>query len=189
MKSLKLTGKEFTFMSQDIRIIRGLAQEHGVSEEAVKEIYRALVQGRGSMAQFSHPDLGGSGQWMSSGMIMLGDMFNNSLKAKVDSLCRALASQAANANFSQAYSQPISDSSWWPKEFSNPTSAGAQNNVRYAYFSNNNALVIDSGGTISVYDTTGFTITGFSQQQSSFGTFSFSSTSGTVMLSHLPKRY
>ncbi|MFM8524351.1 MAG: hypothetical protein ACKOCM_01815, partial [Cyanobacteriota bacterium] len=50
---------------------------------------------------FNHPELGGSGQWMASGMMMIGDMFNNGLKARVDGLCRdvsaVLASQARAA--------------------------------------------------------------------------------------------
>ena len=40
---------------------------------------RALMEGNGSQAQFSHPDLGGMGQWSQGGMIMVGDMFNEGL--------------------------------------------------------------------------------------------------------------
>lgn len=43
------------------------------------------------MAQFDHPELGGKGQWMQGGMVMVGDMFNHALKAKVTELCTALA--------------------------------------------------------------------------------------------------
>ena len=43
------------------------------------------------MAQFTHPELGGSGQWMQGGMTMVGDMFNNALKAQVDGLCAELS--------------------------------------------------------------------------------------------------
>ena len=38
-----------------------------------------------------HPDLGGMGQWSQGGMVMVGDMFNNALKARVDALCAELA--------------------------------------------------------------------------------------------------
>jgi hypothetical protein len=48
------------------------------------------------MAQFNHPEFGGSGQWMRGGMIMLGDMFNNSLKNSVGGLCQELAHLIAN---------------------------------------------------------------------------------------------
>jgi hypothetical protein len=44
------------------------------------------------MAQFSHPDLGGRGQWSAGGMTMIGDMFNDALKTKVKQLCSELAS-------------------------------------------------------------------------------------------------
>ena len=43
------------------------------------------------MAQFSHPEFGGSGQWMAGGAIMISDMFNNALKARVDALCNELS--------------------------------------------------------------------------------------------------
>jgi hypothetical protein len=45
----------------------------------------ALQRSGGGQAQFGHPDLGGMGQWM-PGMLMIGDMFNSGLKARVDSL-------------------------------------------------------------------------------------------------------
>ncbi len=47
----------------------------------------AVLNGNGSMAQFNHPEFGGSGQWMKGGMLMLGDMFNYSLKGSIDALC------------------------------------------------------------------------------------------------------
>jgi len=51
----------------------------------------ALEQGNGRQAQFNHPDLGGMGQWSQGGMIMVGDMFNQGLKYRVDALCNELA--------------------------------------------------------------------------------------------------
>ena len=68
-----------------------VAERHQVSPEAVAELLRALAAGHGTQAQFSHPDLGGMGQWSRGGMIMVGDMFNNALKAKVDALCTELS--------------------------------------------------------------------------------------------------
>src|SRR5260370_4865293 len=63
---------------------------HSVSTDAVRTILRALRSGSGTMAQFSHSDFGGMSQW-SPGMTMVGDMFNNSLKSKLDALCTELA--------------------------------------------------------------------------------------------------
>src|SRR3954469_25058259 len=57
------------------RIIQNIAQRHGISADAALTLLRALVAGQGTMAQFSHPDLGGMGQWSEGGMIMVGDMF------------------------------------------------------------------------------------------------------------------
>jgi hypothetical protein len=56
----------------------------------------SVINGNGSMAQFNHPEFGGSGQWMRGGMIMLGDMFNNGLKNSVSNLCQELANLVAN---------------------------------------------------------------------------------------------
>jgi hypothetical protein len=70
--------------------INDLAQRYGVSTDAVMVLLQALIKGNGTMAQFNHPELGGSGQWLQGGMTMVGDMFNHSLKAKVDGLCTEL---------------------------------------------------------------------------------------------------
>src|SRR4051812_15452121 len=70
--------------------LQQLARKHGVSESAVSELFSALQRGGGGMAQFDHVELGGYGQWMRNGMIMIGDMFNHALKAKVDALCQDL---------------------------------------------------------------------------------------------------
>ena len=56
----------------------------------------SVVNGNGAMAQFSHPEFGGSGQWMRGGMIMVSDMFNNHLKARIDGLCNELSGLVAN---------------------------------------------------------------------------------------------
>src|SRR4051812_2019126 len=68
-----------------------LAAGYGVSHEAVLTLFDALIAGHGTMAQFSHPELGGMGQWTRGGMIMIGDLFNSALRAKVNDLCRELA--------------------------------------------------------------------------------------------------
>ncbi len=69
------------------KIIAGLAQRYGIAFESAKMMLDAVARGGGSMAQFNLPEFGGSGQWMRGGMTMIGDMFNNSLKATVDNLC------------------------------------------------------------------------------------------------------
>ena len=81
-----------------------LAQRYGVSTEAVVTLLYALMRGHGTMAQFDHRELGGRGQWMPGGMVMVGDMFNQALKATVDGLCVDLASLLVAADLVQAAS-------------------------------------------------------------------------------------
>ena len=77
-------------------LIERVSIRHSVSTDAVRTILRALRSGGGTMAQFSHSDFGGMSQW-SPGMTMVGDMFNNSLKSKLDALCTELAAYVAQA--------------------------------------------------------------------------------------------
>jgi hypothetical protein len=81
--------------SDDGFIVR-VSIRHSVSADAVRTILRALRTGGGTMAQFSHPEFGGMSQW-SPGMSMVGDMFNNSLKSKLDAVCTELAAYVAQA--------------------------------------------------------------------------------------------
>ena len=82
--------------------ITELARRYGVSTEAVLTLFYALVHGHGTMAQFDHRELGGRGQWMQGGMVMVGDMFNQALKATVDGLCADLASLLVDSHLVQA---------------------------------------------------------------------------------------
>src|SRR5215213_9076019 len=67
-----------------------IAARHGVSPDAALALVRAMAAGRGVMAQFNHPELGGMGQWLRSGMVMVGDMFDTGLKLRVGALCAEL---------------------------------------------------------------------------------------------------
>jgi hypothetical protein len=78
------------------QIINNIAQRYNFSSDAVFSMLLSVINGNGSMAQFNHPEFGGSGQWMRGGMIMLGDMFNNGLKNSVGGLCQELANLVAN---------------------------------------------------------------------------------------------
>ncbi len=60
-------------------VVRQMAQKHGVSEDAAAHMLMAIQNGNGTMAQFNHPEFGGSGQWMRGGMTMVSDLFNNQL--------------------------------------------------------------------------------------------------------------
>src|SRR6202011_1834420 len=88
--------ERFTIMKATVtpeaeNAITDVAQRHGLSREAVLAMLYAIHVGGGTMAQFSIPELGGSGQWMQGGMTMVGgNMFDNALRARVDALCGEL---------------------------------------------------------------------------------------------------
>ncbi len=195
------------------RVIDGLVQRHGFSPEATEHMLFAVLNGNCQMAQFSHWEFGGSGQWMRGGMTMIGDMFNNQLKGRVDSLCSDIAStlnshgvlfqsgsfQSQSQGSDQSQRQdvgpqpspsnlfvPNPSENWWPQDLGRPNATGSQNQMRYAYFGDARRLAVKTGDSVWVYDTLNHQIGGFSQQQGGSGGISFSSQFGTVELSSLP---
>ncbi|TWU10700.1 hypothetical protein Poly21_46060 [Allorhodopirellula heiligendammensis] len=195
------------------QLVQNLSQRHGVSPEAVTHMLIAVQNGNGSMAQFNHPEFGGSGQWMRGGMTMVSDLFNNQLKFRVDSLCSDISnelanhqttpmfgsfqSQSQNGSSQQAQSagslgavnslfEPDPEQNWWPQDLGTPNAVGSQNSIRYAYFASARRLAVSTGGDVWVYDTGNHQIGGFSQQQGVGGSITFSSQFGTVDLSTLP---
>ena len=81
---------------------------------------------------------------------------------------------------------PGMSGNWWPADLGAPSSTGAQNSVRYAYFPLARRLAIDLNGRVTVYDTLDHQIGGFSQQQSVGGSISFNSQYGLVDVASLP---
>jgi hypothetical protein len=180
------------------------AQRHGFSPEAALTAWHALTAGRGAMAQFDHPELGGVGQWAPGGMTMVGDMFNHGLKARVDALCSELAGQMQRQGAArvveptqfqtQSQGHPIgagfgsgfAAGDWWPAELGTPASSGAQNGLRYAYFPGNRRLAIQRNGRLELFDTGDHRISGVSQQQSGAAQAPvFSSDQGEVRVTDL----
>jgi hypothetical protein len=170
--------------------IQIVASTHGFSADAVRHLAHALLAGRGTMAQFSHPELGGSGQWMRGGMIMIGDMFNHGLKARVEALCNDLAQRlrADPAALGAAAVPPFPTAAgWWPAELGQPAAVGGQNDLAYAYFPAQGRLAIRYGDSLIIYDTAGHTISGFSQQQQpGLQGLYFSSQRGMIAVVALP---
>src|SRR6478752_7488135 len=102
-----------------------LAQRYRVSDGAVRALLDAVIRGGGAMAQFSHPELGGSGQWMRGGMTMVGDMFNSGLQSTVSGICSELSSLMASgqALVTPAAARSAADGTfgsfggdWWPTD-------------------------------------------------------------------------
>jgi len=182
--------------------IADIARRHGLSREAVLSMLFAMHVGGGTMAQFSIPELGGSGQWMQGGMTMVGgNMFDNALKARVDALCGELAQLLATT----AVFPP--SATWWPANLGVPSSVGGQNTVRYAIFPSTRRLAIQINGVTKVFDTGEHHIGGVQQQQGgggmqqqqqgggvqqqqpggAYGSVTFTSEFGTFDVSSLPE--
>lgn len=170
--------------------IAEIAQRHGLSQEAVLSMLVALRIGGGTMAQFSIPELGGNGQWMRGGMTMVGNMFDNALKARVDALCNELAHLlATTAVFPAAPPHSpaaFASNNWWPADLGIPSSVGGQNEVRYAFFPGTRRLAIHINGVTRVFDTGEHQIGGVQQQQGAgYSSVSFTSQFGTFGVSSL----
>jgi Short C-terminal domain len=187
---------------EGLRAVTDVARRNGFSLDAALAVLGALAQGNGRQAQFDHPDLGGMGQWSQGGMIMVGDMFNQGLKHRVDALCNELAGllrsqPRAEAGYFQSQNQSGGDgvslfaagtgaaTSWWPEGLGVPSSTGAQNDVRYAYFPGPRRLATEQGGQVRLYDTGEHRIAGFSQQQGSDRSLTFTSQFGLVRVADL----
>ena len=166
-----------------------LARKHGVSVAAVEVLQDALRRGGGRQAQFSHPDLGGMGQWSAGGMTQIGAMFNTALKDKVNALCSELAQRGADEP-APAKAASASDTSrqedWWPENLGRPSASGSQNGMRYACFPDAHRVVVEQAGNVTVYDSGDHRIGGVSQSQSGSQELRFSSQNGTVSASDLP---
>lgn len=148
--------------------IEEIAARHGFSADAARAAYAALQYGGYSQAQFNHPELGGMVQWMSGGMMMIGDMFNDGLKWRVGALLTDLsqhrepapagAPHGGNWGFAQSFN-------WWPAEFGSPASSGSQNDMAYAWFPQSGKLLIKLSGDVFSFDTGNLSIYGVQQQQ------------------------
>lgn len=192
---------------EGLRIVNDLAIRHNFSLDAITHMLCAVQNGNASMAQFNHPEFAGGGQWMSGGMTMIGDMFNQQLKGRIELLCQDIAdvisrypgglmpgsfqsqSQGSSSNSmhrSSPFFEPDPSLQWWPEELGTPASLGNQNNVGYAYFPNLQRLAVRTGDQVWVYDTMQHQIGGFSQQQGLDGSISFSSQFGVIHLGSLP---
>ena len=193
------------------------ASRHGFSPAAGEAMAEAIFAGNGRMAQFGHPDLGGMGQWSRGGMLMIGDMFNNGLKARVGSLAEDIAAALGDGRIAPDAAAPgersageegsadavsslpsagglraegaprLGGDAWWPRELGSPGSSGAQNGRRYAVFPDKRRLAVERDGRIMFYDTGEHRIGGVSQAQGGSDTLRFTSQLGSVDLADLPE--
>ncbi|TDB67919.1 SHOCT domain-containing protein [Arundinibacter roseus] len=161
-------------------IIRTMAAKHGVSETTISTLLNGLQLSGGRQVQFSIPELGGMGQWQ-NGMVMIGDMFNSGLKNKVNALCTELAQLISSLPKEETERTHTTD-----KEGVAATFKGSQNDSRYSYYAAEKRLVIEHEGKRTIYDTTGYPLTGVQQSQSGIERrLSFTFPGGTVWLNDL----
>lgn len=175
-----------TLTSDSLALVTDIAGRHGFGEAAGRAMAEALLASRGSMAQFNHADLGGMGQWSQGGMLMIGDMFNNGLKARVAALAQDLSSALASGDL--VITAPIGasgTSQWWPDALGSPSSVGSQNGRRYAVFPETRRVAIDDGGRVRIYDSADHRIGGVSQQQGGASTLSFGTDRGQISVADL----
>ncbi len=178
--------------SDERAAIKKLAHKYRLNEGAVAHLLDALQRGSGAAAQFNHPELGGMGQWMAGGMLMIGDWNNHALKATIAQLCAELAPLAARPAATPGGGLPAfagfgAERPWWPAELGAPTASGAQNGVRYAYFAAARRLALEVAGRVTLYDTLDHQISGVAQQQGAATTLSFRSQLGVVSPGQLPR--
>jgi len=177
---------------EGLRRVVEAGARHGFGPEASAVMWHAVAAGYGRMAQFQHPEFGGPGQWMQGGMVMVGDMFDHTLKARVSSLCTELTELLAEQPDAIKDTHPAASivsarGSWWPAELKGPASSGAQNDLRYAWFPSQRRLAIERGGRVEIYDTGDHVIGSVAQQQGDLHSLSFTSQHGTVDLARLKR--
>ncbi len=170
--------------------IAAIASRHKLSPSAVQALAESLARGNGAGAQWSHPDLGGMGQWLRGGMLQIGEMFNHELKSRVAAAIADLLAIDADRGRdavgpTSAMAAGAGSSAWWPNAFGHPSSTGAQNGMRYACFPDARRLVVSRDGRITVYDTGSHRLTGFSQAQGEAQVLAFSGPDGRVTLDDL----
>ncbi|WP_062014346.1 hypothetical protein [Aureimonas sp. AU4] len=166
--------------------IETLGLKHGFSREAVSVLAEAMRRSGGTQAQFSHPELGGMGQWSQGGMLMIGAMNDHALKARVAALAEDLSKGTVGRQSTSPGSATPPNTSDWPSEFGSPSATGSQNGVRYAVFREERRLAIERDGHLTVYDTQDHVVAGAAQSQGRGTALRLSSQHGDIDIETLP---
>jgi hypothetical protein len=77
--------------------------------------------------------------------------------------------------------------SWWPEDLGQPSTSGAQDGARYAFFPEKRRLLVEREGKLATYDTGEHHISGVSQANGPTGSLAFSSQNGAVKLDELKR--
>ncbi len=167
-------------------VVADIAARYSLSTDSVLCMLAAVHEGDGMMAQFDCPELGGWGQWMQGGMVMISDPLDQNMRAAVDGVCDELSKALATNRLFATAPPGGSHSAWWPAELGAPSSTGSQDGTRYAVFPNQRRLVVEREGRATVYDTLDHRIDAISQQQGGAGSLAFGDTHGAIDLASLP---
>lgn len=162
--------------------LHSIARKHGFSRTAAQVVLAALRAGRGQIARFDYPELGGAGQWIRGGTLTLADPLTPGLKTRVAAFIEEIAS------LPEAIVSKPPATRWWPEELGTPSCLGGQNHVYYAYFPSHSRLAVDDHGVVTLYCTEGLRINGFGHaSQGDAGNLYLITTKGTVRLSDLTR--
>ena len=74
---------------------------------------------------------------------------------------------------------------WWPDDLGEPSTAGSQNEMRYAFFPDKRRLLIERDGKLTTYDSADHRISGVSQQHGNTRSVAFADQNGSVELDDL----
>ncbi|GAB4120142.1 MAG: hypothetical protein OHK0057_26060 [Thermoflexibacter sp.] len=164
--------------------LKEIAMKYDLSLGAVIMLFSGLQNTQGNQVQFNHPELGGVGQWQ-AGMIMIGDMFNHALKAKINELCHELALIVKKEQKATPKKSVIKN---FDAIYGTPALKGTQNDLKYAYYPAKDIFIIEQYGKLEKYSTEGYQVTGISQQQNYFSQDLIIQTDkGNITLSMLTK--
>ena len=178
-------------MSDGKADVAAVAQRHGSARAPVAS-FTSARSGGGRQAQFSHPELGGMGQW-SGGMTQIGDMFNDALKAKVSAFCQEMSAHAPGARAAQNVYEGgrrrrpgrcAARTAGGPRARPTHVVRGAEQH-ELRLLPGQAPARLSRDGRVTVYDTGEHRLTGFSQQQPGTGDFAFAGQSGPVALHEL----
>ncbi len=152
-------------MSSQGDYITQQAREYAMSEATVSALYAALQRSGGVSASFDIDELGGKGRWTRRSIDLGSD--DPQLVRRVNQLCTTLADRIRRdspANPSPVKTVPIympgsfRPHTWWPRNKGAPTLSGQAGPVHYAYFADDDRLLIMQRGNIRTFDASGYEI-------------------------------
>lgn len=173
------------------QIVKDLIFRYYISEEAVLHLLFALVRGNGVIAQFSHPELGGIGQWRQGATTIMKDEWCSTLQTEMRVLVENLCIELSQLMREQQLLQPSAinaQTTWYPAELGVPTSSGGEGDFRYAYFVGNSRLAIEENGEVNVYNSLDNQIIDVLRSQDG-GDWLLNTPYGMVKVSKLPFLY